>query len=325
MYFDSFPKIDYTINGKTEELVDIFRRVAISKTPGTGTYTEIVVTDSDTIESLAEKYYGDANYSWVIAVTNNMINPLEEFPKSSNVLRQLYDTKYEGTIFYFEENISLQEGDVLIAALPTISIDTLPANLSSIDLDTSKFCFVNSYSNEFRYARVTNISDTFSTGDKVVAFRKINDSLQQLNFTKQTDPELAVQDACVMPIKKVDSYLNSPVYIYNTSTLRILSPYRKYELSVLQDDSVKLEANGTYEEATDNNAFRQSILYKIVMDGGTVSDVSLLKLKEDIENSNEKFRRLKIIPNEALPSFLDTFTRLIASGNINSRLISTKV
>jgi hypothetical protein len=325
MYFSPFPRIEYTINGKTEEVIDLFRRVAISKNPPVGSYNEIVVTDMDTIESLAEKYYDDPNLSWIIAVTNNMIDPIEEFPKSSALLNFTFNTKYQGNILYLEENIDLIPGDIIIEVKSSVSTNTAPSALTSADLNSSKFCFVNSYNNEFRYARVTHESSLFTAGGKIAAFRKQGDVLSIIGFMKQATNVSAEAESCVLQIKKVDTYLNSPVYMFNPTDNSLISPYQKFSGTSLIDDFVKLDATGTYTDLVDDNAFRQSVLFKVIMDNGIVNDVSMLKLKDDLKIKNDKFRRLKIIPREILPSFLETFNELMSGSETRSRLISTKV
>lgn len=325
MYFSQFPKIEYTINGRTEEIVDLFRKVLINKNSNHSLYDEIVVTDNDTIESLAEKYYGDANMSWVIAVMNDIVNPIDEFPKSTELLNYMFETKYNGTIFYFEENVDLQEGDILMGVTSGVSINTLPQDITSTNLITDKFCFVNSYNNEFRYARVTNLNGSYLQTNSLIGLRKINNKLNIIEFTKQLTSGGQIQSACILPIKKIDTYLNSPVYMYNTADNSILSPYRKFSSSALIDDFVKLNANGTFAHATDDNAFRQSILFKVLMSDLSVTNVSHLKLIDDIKAKNENFRKIKIIQSKVFPSFINTFNELMATSDIRSRLISTKV
>ena len=63
MYFEAFPITQYTLAGYTEDVVDIFRKVAISQNTTDDIFIEELVQDSDSLESLAEKYYGDPNSS----------------------------------------------------------------------------------------------------------------------------------------------------------------------------------------------------------------------------------------------------------------------
>ena len=70
MYFNPFPKTEYSLGSKTETVVDIFRKVAISQNNTDSIFTEELVGDSDNVESLAEKYYGLSSYWWLIAWYN---------------------------------------------------------------------------------------------------------------------------------------------------------------------------------------------------------------------------------------------------------------
>lgn len=322
-FFNAFPLTDYTLNGKNEKIIDIFRTVALSQN-NSNIYETVVVTDSDTLESIAEKYYDDPDLSWVIAMVNGIVNPNEDFVKSSNQLQTLYNTKYSGKIIYFEENINLQIGDILIKVNSSVAPNILPANLVSGDLITSTYTFVTDYSNDFRFARVS--SDSFVQSDKIAAYRRIGDTLQLITYRKKPTFTGSEQDACVIVAKRITNYLNSPVYFYNKTNQSILSPYLKFNSSALTNDYVKLEANGTYADNTlvDDNAFRQSILYKILMDNGTVTDVETYFLNKKILDDNEKYRIIKILPKNLLNVFMTTFSDLISTKNPNSRVITIK-
>lgn len=57
-------------------------------------YKKYSVEEGDKIEYIAERYYGDAFYDWVIVLTNNFINPLFAFPLDSETLRKTVELKY---------------------------------------------------------------------------------------------------------------------------------------------------------------------------------------------------------------------------------------
>lgn len=325
MYFNSFPLTKYTINGKTENVLDIFRRVAILKEKTTA-YFDLLVTDNDTIETLAEKYYGDANLSWIIALTNDMIDPVSEFPMSRMTLTELYNTKYSGDILYAEANLNLQKGDILIQANP-LSILKTPDQIISSDLDTTKYCFVLEYSNEFRYIKISNPSVSFDLVTGYIPFRKINNSLTIIPHTVRTVSGGDDSIRAIFAVNRKDSYLNSPLYFYNSSDNKIISPYQKWQLSagkaLIINDYVNIEAYGLYIDINDDNAFKRSILYRHIMQLNVVN-LSSYTLRQDIETKNEKFRTIKMLPVDVIPKFLDTFTELMTKRDTRSRIISVK-
>jgi len=47
------------------------------------------------LEQLSEAYYGDAQYDWVIVLTNRMVNPLFDYPMSSYQLQKHVEKSYE--------------------------------------------------------------------------------------------------------------------------------------------------------------------------------------------------------------------------------------
>ena len=321
MYFDSFPSTSYTINGKTEEVVDIFRKISLSGS-GVNALTEILVQDADTLESLAKEYYGDEDLSWIILVTNNIIDPTNEFIRSSQNLQSLIDNKYSGDILYFEENIPLQEGDLLIKVTNATSNTIAPDALATANIDTATYCFVNSYSKEFRYARVTNINGTIAAGGKFAAYRNINGQLMLIAFDKEFSIGGGDQDSCVLILKKKDIYLNAPIHIL-TSTSEIVSPYQKYLSSTLENDFVSIRATGTFSDAVDDNAFEASVLYQFIMNNQNLGLISFT-IGEDLRLNNEKFRTIKMIPKNLITSFIDTFNTLISNDNVRSRIITSK-
>jgi hypothetical protein len=325
MYFNPFPKTEYTLGSKTESVVDIFRKVAISKYNTESIFTEELVSDADSVESLAEKYYDDADLSWIILLTNDIVDPVTEFCLSTKNFDSLINTKYSGSIFYFEENVQLQQGDILIGlnrSSPSVQYptNTLPENIASSDLNTNKYCFVNSYNNEFRYARVTNIVGSFTTSTEVAAYRKINDKLELITFIKKFTSNGQEQNAFVLPIKLINDYYNAPLYIYNT-TNQIISPYRRYNGS-LGDDYILLESYGSYTSSTDTNAFRSSLLYQGIMSNTNISGLQTKTIIQDLTDKNEKFRKIKILNKQFLVPFIETFNNMISNDDIRFRVIS---
>lgn len=63
------------------------------------------VQDGERLETIAEKAYGNAFYDWIIAITNNMINPQFDLPLSEYDLKRHVEKNYDnpfGDIKYYE-------------------------------------------------------------------------------------------------------------------------------------------------------------------------------------------------------------------------------
>ena len=316
MYFTPFPKTEYNINGINELVVDIFRKVGISENSKKKYFITEFVQDTDTLETLAEKYYGDSKLSWVIAVTNNIIDPYTEFVLSQKNLQSLINSKYYGNIYFFEEYVQLQQGDILIKT--TDAANTDPDDLNENNLSTSDYAFVLSYDSEFRYARIVDENGTISTGTDLVPYRKINDQLSLIRFNKEFTQGDGVREAAVLPVKKKTSYISAPRYIYDATTQGIISPYKRSSGS----DFIKITANGIFTHASDSNAFRSSLLFSL-MDDNLSSSFAVMTIGEELRINNERFREIKILPREYIGQFTEAFDQLISTEEPRFRIITS--
>ena len=316
MYFTPFPKTEYNINGINELVVDIFRKVGISENSKKKYFITEFVQDTDTLETLAEKYYGDSKLSWVIAVTNNIIDPYTEFVLSQKNLQSLINSKYYGNIYFFEEYVQLQQGDILIKTTDPANTD--PDDLVESNLSTSDYAFVLSYDSEFRYARIVDENGTISTGTNLVPYRKINDQLSLIRFNKEFTQGDGVIEAAVLPVKKKTSYISAPRYIYDATTQGIISPYKRSSGS----DFIKITANGIFTHASDSNAFRSSLLFSL-MDDTLSPSFAVMTIGEELRINNERFREIKILPREYIGQFTEAFDQLISTEEPRFRIITS--
>lgn len=98
MYFSKFNKLQYTLdNGKSYQIVtDILTRVAFRDNivNNTALYDEYDVQDGQTPEILAAQYYGNSTYHWIILLTNQIIDPVLDWPMSQMQLADYCSSKY---------------------------------------------------------------------------------------------------------------------------------------------------------------------------------------------------------------------------------------
>ncbi len=104
MYFRNIPNIKYDVKpskypfSEAEYVIakNFFRRYEIN--PDIFSYSVIfkkyAIEEGMRIDSLAEKAYGDAELDWVIILTNNIVNPLFDWPMSGDVLRRYCESNY---------------------------------------------------------------------------------------------------------------------------------------------------------------------------------------------------------------------------------------
>tara|TARA_A100001015_G_scaffold105834_1_gene117514 strand:+ start:958 stop:1500 length:543 start_codon:yes stop_codon:yes gene_type:complete len=98
-YFQQFPTIQYNIsgiNGDTKTVTDIWRRVKIRSkiANNVAAFDKYDVQEGEKPEDIAYKLYGDADYFWVITLTNNIVNRYYDWPLDEFVFQQYVADKY---------------------------------------------------------------------------------------------------------------------------------------------------------------------------------------------------------------------------------------
>ena len=99
-YFKHFPDTNYTFDGKTlYRAKDILRRVAFKEEikKGRDLFTEYRIKDGDRLDTIADEVYGRPDFAWVLALYNDIIDPLSDLNYDSDALDNHIEKKYEGT------------------------------------------------------------------------------------------------------------------------------------------------------------------------------------------------------------------------------------
>jgi hypothetical protein len=92
-YFNKIPEITYN-----NVLVrDVSRRVAFLKNSIQNPYVFLpyTVEEGDRAEDVAFHYYGDPNYSWLVYLANDIIDPYNEWPMDEHTFHQYIIEKYK--------------------------------------------------------------------------------------------------------------------------------------------------------------------------------------------------------------------------------------
>jgi len=134
-FFDLFPKIVYDISGQRSGSYDvatnIFVRLGIidSIKNAAGLYYPYIVQDGDTPEMLADKYYGDCGYHWVILMMNDMVDPFYDWPLDYQKFNNYIANKYGSTqtaqvqIVRYEKQITRRDSLSAVTTTSKMTID----------------------------------------------------------------------------------------------------------------------------------------------------------------------------------------------------------
>ena len=98
-YFNYFPKTFYTSNNDVngvEAITNIIARFAFDSQlkENSSAFYPYQIQDSDTPEIIADKYYGNVEYHWVVLLFNSIIDPQFDWPLKNDTLIDYIDKKY---------------------------------------------------------------------------------------------------------------------------------------------------------------------------------------------------------------------------------------
>ena len=109
MYFNFLPSINYGSKpisypfSESDFVVakNFFRKFNINDTAYNSAvyYNKVAVPEGQRLEQISEVVYGSPNYDWVIALTNNMMNPLQDLPMSESDLRDHVESNYKNPYY----------------------------------------------------------------------------------------------------------------------------------------------------------------------------------------------------------------------------------
>lgn len=94
-YFENFPTVDYD----GVEVKDITRRNTFMKsiTQNPIAYMPYTVEEGERAEDIANWYYGSPDYVWLVYLSNNIIDPYHQWPKSTENFNNYLIDKYSDT------------------------------------------------------------------------------------------------------------------------------------------------------------------------------------------------------------------------------------
>lgn len=97
LYFDTLPKIiTPDENGNPILLTNLIARAKLIEELRNNPmlFYEYAIQDGDTPEIIAEKYYEDSYRYWIVLLSNEILNPVWDWPLNYNEFLQYIDAKY---------------------------------------------------------------------------------------------------------------------------------------------------------------------------------------------------------------------------------------
>lgn len=104
MFFNLIPNIVYDKKPLSYPFSNVeyvlaknfFKKIAMDDTSFSYSvyFNKYIINDGERPDSLSQKFYGDTGYDWVILITNNIINPIFDYPIEENKLYDMVTSKY---------------------------------------------------------------------------------------------------------------------------------------------------------------------------------------------------------------------------------------
>jgi hypothetical protein len=196
-YFNYFPKTFYTSNNDVngvEAITNIIARFAFDSQlkENTSAFYPYQVQDSDTPEIIADKYYGNVEYHWVVLLFNNIIDPQFDWPLKSDTLIDYIDKKYtangtantpaqSGLSWALSEN-NVQGYFKVITS--TANDGTITTEKITIDANTYANVGATSVSKTTQAGEVVTIRTTKETQSYYTYETNLNESKREINLIK---------------------------------------------------------------------------------------------------------------------------------------------
>lgn len=136
-YFDPFPTVNYDLNGDgntqlAQNLLVRFRLQAVVESK-TVLYYQYTIKENEKPDSIAAKYYDDPTLSWIILLTNNVTNPLFDWPLDYRSFVNFIKGKY-GSVALAQAEV--QRYEKIISTATTNQGIVIPERTLTVDQTT---------------------------------------------------------------------------------------------------------------------------------------------------------------------------------------------
>lgn len=308
MLFATFPKLDYTFaNGKTVTITDIFKKISLTQSTleNTDLFDTFLISDGLTPEKISYDYYRTPNYSWVLFLANQIVDPHLDWPMEYSSYESYINQKYQGTSFFTWYRPNVKPGDIMVVS----------NNPSGTSIDTGRYAIVTDWRKEMRNLVCSGIQGNINGDEYVLFLRKINGTLQIA--------DIGTTNNVIQLNKKVINNLETPKYFYVDRGVyedEIISPYRILNGTTLTTLSADPTSTSIAAAAyTDTSTLRNTVLYKYVANQ-SIGIVKVKTLKSYELDLNQRKFSLKIPKTFTVSSILELYKQAVKTEDIGRNL-----
>jgi hypothetical protein len=310
MLFKNYPSLNYTLNGKTVTVLDIFRNVVFTNVETSTAFDDYYIQDGETPENISAKLYGTTSLSWLIMLVNNKVHIKDDWFLSQAEEKTRQESLYGGDAYYIAALPDLLTGDIMVKVT-----GTGPYEATSVDLTVYRH--IAEFDPYFRKVRGICGSGTFSSGDTVLFARqnKQNGTVSPITFIDTTQDENITDYTTILYAEDNE---NSPLYFYNASDV-IIDGYR-----TSPTNTTSVAPKTTYFDPSDTlteNNFALTMIYRYGLCGG-IPPYGLYE-KTIAEDENDKYlekQKIKILKPEYVKVVTSTIETALETNIVGNRI-----
>lgn len=290
-YLDKFPRIQYNVDGNTfnhrKLLTNVTFRIKIAEyiKRNKFSYWPVEISDEDTLELLAYRFYDDEELHWVIALANDMIDAQYDWPLNYRNFTKYIIGKYKeeagawvevnllnsGNNYSANDYITFTGGSGQLQSNSSITVDNNGAIASTI-----KF-----------YGYGYEVGDNVTP---VIVTSTGTNANVSVTITERTD-------------QQVLDYTEWKIHRYE----KVITRYTEQNLTT---DVIVIEIDKTQYDSLPQYSFEQIQL----ADGDTVDqtiETRIIYVQDYERDLNDTKRIKKLIKREYIPRIIDEFNRIV--------------
>lgn len=276
-YFDKFPKIQYS----NSQIIDITKRVVVLDSVGKNPYIyyPYEISHNERADQLSSRYYDDPYKSWMIYLTNKIVDPYYEWYMHEKDFQQFIQDKYgsfvnavEKIIHYRNnweesENISISRFDTLTASQKKYwqpvyinnKINSYSRKQVNLTINTNKIVSYTVSNNSFTNNEICQI-----------VFNPINKGTGQI--LSVSNNKIYVQHTSGTTLANSTVLITSNSYIYgNESGVNAsFTTSNTIVENISDEEEIYYKAITYYEYETERNEFNKTLR---VIDNRTTQNV----------------------------------------------------
>jgi len=168
VYFEKMTKLNYDFPSvSTMEMQDIFRRVVFTESTknNQGNFETYIVKEGQRPEDVAEDFYGNPEWWWLVLMCNDIIDVESEWTKSTHEVNSLFSNYLSGFSYFVFEDLDILPNDIMVKRW-------IGEQGATEGITTDHYGVISSYDRLLHKIDVKQYAGSIEEGEDVYIFRE---------------------------------------------------------------------------------------------------------------------------------------------------------